>query len=277
MHQTGRTKRFWMEILFIVALMAAVMASVAEPQADTDSAPASDQLIDEFVRLAFKIRYWPFAGPDGHQDDDHLGKANRTLNIFVHSQIARLDTRYPGFFAWFKSRMDELERLTKRRIVYLSSRRSGEANFRFLRPTTVALSEKLVGLRVRKKDADLLAKNMHCELHRGFGEDTGPVPMDVLISRALPDERVGYCILYGAVSALGLVGILRPPNIYGWTPSIPPMPELSINEKLLLRTLYDDRLTNGMTKSQALPHLRDIIPHLVDAVRARGVEALYQQ
>jgi hypothetical protein len=51
---------------------------------------------------------------------------------------------------------------------------------------------------------------------------------------------------------------------------------LPVNDMILVRTLYDARITPGMARADALAVAAEIIPQLVEAVRARGVEALYQ-
>jgi len=51
---------------------------------------------------------------------------------------------------------------------------------------------------------------------------------------------------------------------------------LSINDMILVRTLYDPRIKAGMAKSEAMALAGEIIPELVARVKAEGVEALYQ-
>ncbi|MCH6590818.1 MAG: DUF2927 domain-containing protein [Proteobacteria bacterium] len=52
---------------------------------------------------------------------------------------------------------------------------------------------------------------------------------------------------------------------------------LPINDKIILRTLYDPRIERGMKREDAMEIVRQIIPELVKAVRERGVEALYRR
>ena len=51
---------------------------------------------------------------------------------------------------------------------------------------------------------------------------------------------------------------------------------LPLNDKIMVRTLYDARLKPGMTRAEAMPIVRQIIPELVTAVKERGEAALYQ-
>jgi len=51
---------------------------------------------------------------------------------------------------------------------------------------------------------------------------------------------------------------------------------LSINDKILVRTLYDPRIKPGMKRDESMKLAAEIIPELVRTVKERGVEALYQ-
>jgi len=53
--------------------------------------------------------------------------------------------------------------------------------------------------------------------------------------------------------------------------------KLSINDMILVRTLYDKRIKAGITREQTTPIAREIITELVAAVKERGEEALYQR
>ena len=65
------------------------------------------------------------------------------------------------------------------------------------------------------------------------------------------------------------------PSIF--SPDGAKLDHLPVNDKILLRTLYDPRIERGMKREDAMEIAREIIPGLVKAVRERGVEALYQR
>jgi hypothetical protein len=52
---------------------------------------------------------------------------------------------------------------------------------------------------------------------------------------------------------------------------------LPLNDKILIRTLYDPRIKPGMSREATMEIARELIPKLVQDVRWRGVEALYQR
>ncbi|MBT5012994.1 MAG: DUF2927 domain-containing protein [Rhodospirillaceae bacterium] len=55
-----------------------------------------------------------------------------------------------------------------------------------------------------------------------------------------------------------------------------PFDRLPLNDKIMVRTLYDKRLKPGMTRKEAMPIVRKIIPELVAAVKEHGEQALHQ-
>ncbi|MEE9291118.1 MAG: DUF2927 domain-containing protein, partial [Alphaproteobacteria bacterium] len=50
--------------------------------------------------------------------------------------------------------------------------------------------------------------------------------------------------------------------------------ELSLNDKIILRALYDQRITPGMARAQAMEIAREVIAELVAAVKQKGEDAL---
>jgi hypothetical protein len=55
----------------------------------------------------------------------------------------------------------------------------------------------------------------------------------------------------------------------------PSLAELPLNDKIIVRTLYDPRITPGMPREVALEVAREVIRELVEGVRRHGVQALY--
>lgn len=95
-----------------------------------------------------------------------------------------------------------------------------------------------------------------------------------------PEKRslksISGCILEELTQSMGLPGdneLIRP-SLFS---RIYPTDQLSINDKIIIRTLYDDRLVAGMAKVDAMPIVINIIDELIAAVNERGEEALYQQ
>jgi len=99
----------------------------------------------------------------------------------------------------------------------------------------------------------------------------------VVITNNLGDEMTRQCIEEELAQGLGL---FADTDIVYWSimneESRDDVARLTLNDKILIRTLYDERLQIGMTREQAMPIVRQIIPELVAAVRERGEAALYQ-
>jgi hypothetical protein len=93
----------------------------------------------------------------------------------------------------------------------------------------------------------------------------------------LSEAETRHCFVRLMTRALGLFADsdVVQPSVF--SPDGAELDYLSVNDKIILRTLYDPRIEPGMKREQALKIARQIIPGLVQAVRERGVEALYQR
>lgn len=99
----------------------------------------------------------------------------------------------------------------------------------------------------------------------------------VLLRRDLTRGVRLSCLVEEIYQVLGLAADTHavPDSII--SQSRPYMRHITVNDKILLRTLYDARLEPGMTPEQVEPVARKIIGELAAAVKARGEEALYQR
>jgi len=85
-----------------------------------------------------------------------------------------------------------------------------------------------------------------------------------------------YCILEEIIQSLGLLGdtIEYFESLFveqgSWRQDFP------LNDKILLRTLFDPRLRDGMDRAQAMARVERIIPELLAAYASDGIEGLYQ-
>jgi len=89
-------------------------------------------------------------------------------------------------------------------------------------------------------------------------------------------ESVSSCILEELTQSMGLPRDTERifPSLFS---EIYDIDYLSINDKIIIRTLYAKRIRPGMLKADAMAQARIIIPELIKAVDERGEEALYQQ
>lgn len=101
---------------------------------------------------------------------------------------------------------------------------------------------------------------------------------DVYIRGDLSSQRMHTCISASLGHVLGLrlpVAKYIERTVFNFASPI--VEKLTVNDKILIRTLYDRRIKPGMKRDDAVEIAREIIPELVRAVRERGVEALYQR
>jgi hypothetical protein len=98
-----------------------------------------------------------------------------------------------------------------------------------------------------------------------------------VVPNDLPDSWIRHCLMVEITQAFELFAdsdVLEP-SIF--SDRGPPRTELPLNDKIIVRTLYDPRITVGMPREEALEVAREVIAQLVEAIRQGGVEALYQR
>ena len=89
----------------------------------------------------------------------------------------------------------------------------------------------------------------------------------VVISSELTDDRIAGCLPEKITKLLGLTNhseFVRP-SIFSKADDH--LAELTINDRILVRALYDDRLRPGMPRDEAMTILRDVIAELVVEAR----------
>ncbi len=93
------------------------------------------------------------------------------------------------------------------------------------------------------------------------------------ISATLPRKETESCLLEELYQGLGpgKNSNALPPSISSiWDTQT----ELSLNDKIILRALYDARITPGMPRAEAMAIAREVIAGLVAAVKQKGEAAL---
>lgn len=125
-----------------------------------------------------------------------------------------------------------------------------------------------------EKNINLL-KNAICVFHVKERQELYYHGVISIIS-TINEKMIRHCLIEEITQSLGLIAdtdIVQPSIM---SDTIPLIDRLPMNDKIMVRTLYDKRLKPGMTRDEAMPIVRKIIPELVAAVKERGEEALYQ-
>jgi hypothetical protein len=100
----------------------------------------------------------------------------------------------------------------------------------------------------------------------------------ILISPKANDEYTNRCIRQGIFIGIGLSGEGSNSVVDSLImPLGKKFDYLTLNDKIIIRTLYDPRIKPGMAKAEAMGLARVIIPELVAAVKKDGEAALYQK
>lgn len=84
------------------------------------------------------------------------------------------------------------------------------------------------------------------------------------------------CLVLVFTKALGLFGHSKIIEKSIFRFRAPTIDYLPLNDKILVRALYDKRIKPGMAREKVMKIAAEIIPELVAAVKRDGVEALYQ-
>ena len=121
-------------------------------------------------------------------------------------------------------------------------------------------------------------KHVHCSVAPGLDLDLpGQNAVFIGFLDKFSEAEKRHCLVKMTARAFGLFADsdVVQPSIF--SPDGANLDHLPINDKIILRTLYDPRIKHGMKREDAMEIAREIIPELVKAVRERGVEALYQR
>lgn len=95
----------------------------------------------------------------------------------------------------------------------------------------------------------------------------------VLVSTDEPYDDNAACLLEEMTQALGLPNdseLVRPSIFNEWDF----LQRLPLNDRILVRTLYDERISPGMPREAAVSAVRAIIAELIARVRRDGPQAL---
>ncbi len=189
----------------------------------------------------------------------------------VHVDLSRMPDRYQ---AYVRRVVRDLSCLTGLRTYIHEEGSRPVPNFyvsMFTRDVLDALA--------RQDNVDVESlKHLHCIVTPGLDIDLpGRIITFIYFLDAFSEAEKRHCLVKMTARALGLFAdsdVVQPSVFSADGANLDYLP---INDKIVLRTLYDPRIKRGMKRDDAMDIAREIIPGLVKAVRERGVEALYQR
>jgi hypothetical protein len=269
--------RLWAAAAVVAAVAGGLSAVFPPAHAGADSDPVcprstTTEAIAEPGRLVTKFDLTAFR--------DH--KSRRVMNA-VHKWAGQIRIKFVGTSYPFRDHVERVARdlscLTNIRI-YIHEKNQEDPRldenfhvFMFTRDEFDAFARR------EKLDAESL-KYFFCYLVIGLDLQQGDADdlfTTITIVDDLSEAETRHCFVRLMTRALGLFAgsDVVQPSIF--SPDGAELDYLPINDKIILRTLYDPRIKQGMKREEAMEIAGGIIPELVKAVRERGVEALYQR
>tara|TARA_R110000868_G_scaffold122548_1_gene324802 strand:+ start:2798 stop:3634 length:837 start_codon:yes stop_codon:yes gene_type:complete len=106
--------------------------------------------------------------------------------------------------------------------------------------------------------------------------DQGIIPVTVSVRIDANPLVAPHCMFSGLLAALGLPGYMSEPQLSLTKVMGETVHALTNDVRILLRTLYDARITNGMPVTEAVAQARIIIPELLATVEKSDFRALFQ-
>lgn len=250
--------------LKVVLIASAVLFTFVSSHSNADEIAEPERLIEKFRLTVFR---------DG-LDPDNAPPLKITFKWGAPVRLYLIDDadRYRDYT---KTVARQLMRLTGLSVRVAHENSLMPINFViFLMPK----DEVLDFLLQRKTPPDLALKFAEADCMGKGKDDSGRLSGGFLIiTKELDEESIRHCLLAEITQAFGLYAnseIFQPSIFSDWVENIEKLP---INDKILIRTLYDKRIKPGMPREEAMKIAREIIPDLVAKVRALGEEALYQR
>ena len=269
--------RLWAAAAAMAAVAGGLSAVFPPSHAGADSDPVcprstTTEAIAEPGRLVTKFDLTAFR----HH------KYRRVMNS-VHKWPGQVRIEFGGTPYPYRDHVERVVRdlscLTKL-LIYIHGKNQEELGLHANFHVAMFTRDELDALGRREKlDAESL-KYYFCYVVLGLDLQLGD-PYDLFAAIGIVDDlseaETRHCFVRLMTRSLGLFADsdVVQPSLF--SPDGAELDYLPINDKIILRTLYDPRIEHGMKREDAMEIAREIIPELVKAVRERGVEALYQR
>jgi hypothetical protein len=231
-------------------------------------------LVDQFETAAFQLGYRPGDDVDSASYvrkwvDWKDGDTGRQVNPFLF-RLYGAEDKYQQFA---REVMTELSRLSDMPLVEPPLDSDVKPNFviSFVKPERV--DELLLLWNVAAGQRQEYVK-LPCVGLNGHTNGTIVIAF-IIIKDTLSETETRHCIADEGARALGFrAPDFGPPSVFSGADA--GVTELSQEDRILLRALYDKRITVAMSVPDTMALARTIIPELVGKVRAGGQETLYQ-
>ncbi len=242
-------------------------------RAHGDLLPASDSvLLDSFDKVMF--------GPDV---DSNRGW--RTSDMFVRKWEGpiKIELRGDAMLAEHRVKLMELLGLHIETLssltgleIGLVSRQAGSGNFIIHFVLSPSMPKELRARNLQLGLTESRGSSLGCYVQREWDRTLTMQRAYIVIPVESGFEYVTYCLLEEMAQAMGPsndASAYQGSSLFSNYLN----PEFSINDMVLVRALYDDAITAGMSRDSALQKAEFVIPSLTGKLRSNGVEALWQK
>ena len=270
-----------------MAVFLSALVGFSPEKAQGESIAPIGKLVEKFEQTVFSVNLWGPIGLDWPAEPlDRVVKWQSRPIFSIHDDGNRLQKEFPEKWKFFDSLMIELTRLTDIwiRLANWETRNSTNFHLYYYRQQKIFNNFKDTrrwissewDINIPPISIDVMA-SFRCTSYAGWGKKFRINKGHAFVLQGLEKGLLRHCLLKSIIRAFGLFADsdVAQPSIF--SKSAPPLDHLTLNDKIILRTLYDKRIKPGMAKDEAMKIAAEIIPELVAAVKAQGVEALYQQ
>ncbi|MBT3361567.1 MAG: DUF2927 domain-containing protein [Rhodospirillales bacterium] len=259
-----RRNAFWLSAV-IVGLCAVVAASKLKEEVPTDRIASVQRLVEQFEAVALFGEY----GAD--RKLSHVEKWTKPIRVSFE------EGTLPQHREMVRNQSDQLSRLTDIKIeILISPEKSAGVVFRF--PKRTEMRAVLAEYERDKKMLDRLMVEGICVAITWSDPDSGEllegvsvIPHDIELDYLKECVLEEFTQLYGVHNDSELIH----PSVFANEDT--QNHQLTLNDKIIVRTLYDERISPGMKRAEALAMARIVITELVAKVKAEGESALYQR
>ena len=242
-----------------------VPQNTEDSQASQEPIAAPDLLMEKFDLTAFRTDI----GPSRRKDLGQVRKWNSPIRIKLHGKNISRYRKHIGNIA------DELSRLSGLQINIVDVNDAISPNVH-VHLASLQETEALMASYSARYQASPFGKNSVC-LGAAVSKDMRIYEAYAIIKNYYSEKHIRRCFIEEIAQTLGLFGDSEVVHPSIFSNDGPLMERLPLNDKILVRALYDPRITPGMEREDVMEIARELIPELVRRVKAEGVEALYQR
>ena len=232
-------------------------------------------LVKRFETSTMWASEWPYAPTFSPIDGVIKFSGNVYFDFDTSSRDAYED---PWTVEFLEKIIPEISRITGLSFLNMINLQGAEAAAILVKvDSKEALKEEVVSFGMDPRVAEDASGSVICNYWFADGNDGFLQFAYVFVKSDSPQKLRRHCILKNVYAALGMGVADHTPQTNPDEISGQPFSVLTTDDKILLRTLYDPRITTRMTGIEVLSIAKKLIPEFQAAVSEHGETALYQR